>query len=153
MDESTQIRDQTVPQTARHAGEGVFERGWLRTKLIIVRSVFWSYERGSWQYDLIVLAILAFIFLTPGLWFRDRPTLDLTDLRHHPGIVEESRGKEGWRYEVDARLVESLALQNPEDAVREILRRHLRKPFTVKSLEVIQDKNKVILGYRVVVAR
>lgn len=29
----------------------------------------WSYERGTWQYDLIVLAILAFIFLTPGAFF------------------------------------------------------------------------------------
>ncbi len=27
--------------------------------------LFWTYPRGSWQYDLAVAAILAFIFLTP----------------------------------------------------------------------------------------
>lgn len=25
----------------------------------------WSYERGTWQYDLIVALILAFVFFTP----------------------------------------------------------------------------------------
>ena len=27
--------------------------------------LFWSYERGSWQYDLMCVVILAFIFLVP----------------------------------------------------------------------------------------
>lgn len=31
----------------------------------IIRVLFWTYERGTLQYDLMVLAILAFIFLTP----------------------------------------------------------------------------------------
>jgi len=35
--------------------------------------VFWSYRRGSWQYDLICVAILAFIFGTPRAFFNDRP--------------------------------------------------------------------------------
>ncbi len=36
-------------------------------------AVMWSYERGSWQYDIIVAVILAFIFLTPKDLFRDQP--------------------------------------------------------------------------------
>lgn len=40
---------------------------------LLWRSVFWSFKRGSWQYDLIVIAILAFIFLTPREFFGDRP--------------------------------------------------------------------------------
>jgi hypothetical protein len=27
--------------------------------------LFWRYPRGSWQYDILCLLILAFIFLTP----------------------------------------------------------------------------------------
>ena len=27
--------------------------------------LFWSYERGSWQYDVMCVVILAFIFLVP----------------------------------------------------------------------------------------
>ena len=36
-------------------------------------AVLWSFRRGSWQYDLICVAILAFIFLTPKGFFNDQP--------------------------------------------------------------------------------
>lgn len=153
MAESTQLREQTVPRGGQRDVRSVFARVWEKVKLVIVRSIFWSYERGTWQYDLIVLAILLFIFLTPRSWFSDRPTLQLTDLRHNQGFVEVGRGKEGWSYLVDARLVESLAPQNPEDAIRTILDRRLKKPFTVKSIDVIRDRSNVVLGYTVVVAQ
>ena len=32
---------------------------------------FWTYERATWQYDLMVIAILAFVWLTPPDWLRD----------------------------------------------------------------------------------
>ena len=35
-----------------------------------VKSVInWSYERASWQWDVLCLVILCFIFLTPNAWF------------------------------------------------------------------------------------
>jgi hypothetical protein len=37
------------------------------------RLIFWEFPRGSWQYDLVVGAILVFIFLTPRDWFGDQP--------------------------------------------------------------------------------
>lgn len=37
------------------------------------RFIFWDYRRGSWQYDVMVGLILAFIFLTPREIFRDQP--------------------------------------------------------------------------------
>lgn len=33
------------------------------------RILFWSYGRTSWQYDVLSVLILAFIFLTPPRWF------------------------------------------------------------------------------------
>jgi hypothetical protein len=39
----------------------------------MVRTIFWSYERGSWPYDVLVAVILAFVLLTPRGWFHDRP--------------------------------------------------------------------------------
>ncbi len=33
----------------------------------------WDFQRGSWQYDVMVVLILGFIFLTPRDFFRDRP--------------------------------------------------------------------------------
>jgi hypothetical protein len=34
--------------------------------------LFWSYERGSWQYDVMCVLILAFIFLSPNSMFQKR---------------------------------------------------------------------------------
>jgi hypothetical protein len=37
------------------------------------RFLLWDYPRASWQYDVMVALILAFIFLTPRDVFRDQP--------------------------------------------------------------------------------
>ncbi len=34
--------------------------------------LLWTYPRGSWQYDVLAVAILMFIFLTPRELFRDQ---------------------------------------------------------------------------------
>lgn len=35
------------------------------------RAIYWTYERATWQYDLMVAAILAFVWLTPPDWLGD----------------------------------------------------------------------------------
>ena len=142
-----------MPQSQDNALSGGGGRIGEKIKLGIKRTVFWAYERGTWQYDLLCLAILAFIFLSPRTWFSDRPTLGLTDLRHQQGFVEMGHGKQGWRYMIDARLVESYAGTTPEDAIQNILSRQLPQPFTVLSIDPIADKNKIVLGYTVLVNR
>ena len=37
--------------------------------------ILWKYERASWQWDVLCLLILAFIFLTPPSWFDNRESL------------------------------------------------------------------------------
>ena len=44
--------------------------GWLNS---LKRFILWDYPRASWQYDVMVVLILAFIFLTPRHYFRDQP--------------------------------------------------------------------------------
>ena len=34
----------------------------------------WSYERASWQWDLLCVVIMMFIFLTPKEWFNKPKT-------------------------------------------------------------------------------
>jgi hypothetical protein len=36
------------------------------------RVLFWSYERGTWQYDIMCVLILAFIFFSPNSLFRSQ---------------------------------------------------------------------------------
>lgn len=40
--------------------------------------VLWNYGRTTWQYDVLCILILAFIFLTPPSWFtgRERAAFD-----------------------------------------------------------------------------
>ncbi|MEX1128266.1 MAG: hypothetical protein WD227_15505 [Vicinamibacterales bacterium] len=53
---------------------------------ILWNAFFWTHERATWQYDVMVIAILAFVWLTPPEWIgdpmvRDRgPVAWLTDL-------------------------------------------------------------------------
>jgi hypothetical protein len=37
--------------------------------------ILWRYERASWQWDLLCVLILVFIFLTPKSWFDRRDDL------------------------------------------------------------------------------
>ncbi len=41
----------------------------------IKKFILWNYERGTWQYDVFCLLIIAFIFLTPKSWFEKREKL------------------------------------------------------------------------------
>ena len=38
---------------------------------MIWNAVFWTHDRATWQYDVMVVAILAFIWLTPPDWIGD----------------------------------------------------------------------------------
>ena len=45
-------------------------RRWMQA---VGRVVFWVYPRGTWQYDILCLLILAFIFLAPRSFFESSP--------------------------------------------------------------------------------
>lgn len=42
-------------------------------------TIFWSYERGSWPYDVMVVVIVMFVLITPRRWFRDQPQNSFTN--------------------------------------------------------------------------
>lgn len=67
----------------------------------ILRSYFfWTYERGSFHYDVMVTLILAFIFLTPRIWnYGDRPQ----DKKLAPGsVLVQTAGPGDLVYEIPA---------------------------------------------------
>ena len=35
---------------------------------LIWHALFWTFDRATWQYDLMVIAVLAFVWLTPPAW-------------------------------------------------------------------------------------
>ena len=38
---------------------------------MIWNALYWTHERATWQYDVMVIAILAFVWLTPPSWLGD----------------------------------------------------------------------------------
>lgn len=152
MDERSELRERPVARPLAPEG-GALRSAFRGVGRFFLRSIFWTYQRGSWQYDIICAVILAFIFLTPAAWFHDRPTLGLTHLRRTQGIIETGHAKDGWHYIIDARLVDSLAPRRPADAIRLLLQERFRKPVDIKSVMVLRDRNNVVLGYNVILTR
>jgi hypothetical protein len=65
------------------------------------RTIFWSYERGSWPYDLMVVAIVAFVLLTPRKWFHDQPQASAAAKAGVQLVANNSDGKT-QTYRLDA---------------------------------------------------
>lgn len=60
----------------------------MRAVFSILKNILlWSYPRGSWQYDLLCILILAFILLTPSEWYHSTPA-------PHPISVEQPAASE-----------------------------------------------------------
>jgi len=96
----------------------------------LVRIVFWSFERGTWPYDVAVALIVVFVLLSPRSWFNDRPPLDPPAATAPAPAMVELRGTDpadgGEIYRVDARLV-SLSDGSAEAQLRSQLYEAVRK--------------------------
>jgi hypothetical protein len=71
----------------------------------IVRTIFWSYDRGSWPYDVLVVAIVIFVLATPRSWFHDRPQSGAGTNASVQFIAEDS-GSQTRIYRLDAAALE-----------------------------------------------
>jgi hypothetical protein len=104
--------------------------------------LFWTYDRGSFHYDVMVTLILAFIFIGPRfIDFKDQPGAPLA---HPNGVVVSADGK---MYQVDAAAVDA----QDEGMVRANFVRVLRPiagPVTVERVEPVRDATGHIVAYR-----
>lgn len=118
---------------------------------------FWSYERGSWPYDVMVVLIVIFVLITPRDWFHDQPQNNLPgsagielitqDPITHIEIYRLDRGLLGKGLPVgksDAQLEEKTH-QILTDSV-ESLR---GQKFQVRSIEPVDGDDGALLYYRV----
>jgi hypothetical protein len=51
------------------------------------KTLFWSYDRGSWQYDVMCVLILAFIFFVPNSVFTQRAASVTSGVTSGPALV------------------------------------------------------------------
>ena len=118
---------------------------------IFSRMFFWSYDRGSWQYDVAVIAILIFVLLTPRAWFRDQPE---SGGPAAPGQVQLiSQDGNRLTYRVDARILAPptrLALQNDmHTALQDALPELHNGRFSISRIEPLKDQQGMVVAYHV----
>ena len=123
---------------------------------ILYRTFFWSYERGSWQYDLAVILIVLFVLATPMRWFHDQPQVGVSANASLVEALSHDAGPEAYR--VDARLLappeRTPALQNDLHNAMQKARADLRDGhFSIGKIEPIRDADGNVIAYRVEIHR
>ncbi len=120
--------------------------------------LLWSYARGTWQYDLLCLFIVATIFLAPSRFFGDRdrsPVVQAPVVQANSGRQIASKSVETMREIEKAELqaflqrINKLELMNsPQEAIAFFLQDQLKRDVTDVKYEpftTIQGR----AGYRV----
>jgi hypothetical protein len=106
----------------------------------VKRFLLWDYPRASWQYDVMVALILAFVFLTPRTLFRDQ--------RRVSSIVELPSGK-GRSFMVEPGLLESVPDAERNARVDDILRSRFGQIGVIEKVEPILNPEQELTGYMV----
>ena len=103
--------------------------------------IFWTYERGSFHYDVMVTIILLFIFLGPKfIDFKDKSTAP-------PGLKITANWGQGAIYQIDASEVDA----QDEGMVRVNFQRILRPVagrVSIERIEPVRDETGHIVAYR-----
>lgn len=104
------------------------------------RFLLWDFPRASWQYDVIVLLILGFIFLTPREVFRDQPRASSIVL-----LPSEASGTEVFYLEPNL-LPDGEDKQRFDEAAKLLAKRD-GKRLELYRLTPIFDSEKEVKGY------
>jgi hypothetical protein len=117
---------------------------------IIYGYLFWTYERGSFHYDVMVTLILAFVFLGPYfINFKDEP---VQQVPHQIGVVIRPDGKSGFYYEIDATAVHG----TDDVSIRQDLLRVIEPiagEVEIAGYDLMRGPQGDVTGYRVHVVR
>ena len=121
---------------------------------ILSRTFFWSYERGTWQYDVAVILILVFVLLTPRGWFHDQPQVGLPANTSQVELLTKDGMKEVYR--VDARV---LAPPERTPALQSDLHNALQKArpdlhdgrFSIGTIDPLHDGKGNVVAYEVTI--
>jgi hypothetical protein len=95
----------------------------------VKKIVFWNYSRTSWQWDVLCVLILVFIFLTPKSWFEN------SEFRRQKTVVVSAEvvGNQADRSTVEQRAKEVLG----------------RPDGRVTDLRPLRDGTGKVIGYEV----
>ena len=103
------------------------------------RFILWDYPRASWQYDVMVGIILAFIFLTPRAFFRDQPRVS--------SVVALSSEQGARVFYLEAGLFNGVPSEAQEARAAELVRGQAGSKEKLVRLTPIFDSEEKLKGY------
>jgi hypothetical protein len=98
------------------------------------RFVLWDYARATWQYDVMVAIILAFIFLTPREWFHDQPRIPRAS---NIAMLPADHGSN--MYWIDPELLSGIPENQRIARLTQILTARTGRPQSVLRVQPIYD--------------
>jgi hypothetical protein len=106
------------------------------------RFILWDYPRASWQYDVMVGVILAFMFLTPRSWFRDQPRTPQASL-----VALLGAGHGNNVFWIEPELLAGVPEEQRLAKLSGILKSRTGKTHAISRLEPILDSEGEVKGY------
>lgn len=96
--------------------------------------LFWSYERGSWQYDVMCVLILAFIFFGPNSIFHS----------HRSSLADEASAGPLFVSREEVGAVDAASLER-------VIAKHLSEKYghaiAVSDIKQVTDASGNVVGY------
>ncbi len=118
---------------------------------ILLRTIFWSYERGTWPYDIAVVLIVLFVLLSPRGWFHDQPQTSPPPEEARVVLLETDPASPTKAYRVDARLLAS-PIHTPqlEHDIHDAMRKNvaeLPRTFQITRIEPVRREDGTVAYY------
>jgi acyl-coenzyme A synthetase/AMP-(fatty) acid ligase len=108
----------------------------------VKRFILWDYPRASWQYDVMVGLILAFIFLTPAAWFSDQPRIPRAS---RIARLQAAHGTDVFW--IEAELLDNVPEAQRKTRAADLLRERAGLKSVHVRLEPIRDSESTVTGY------
>jgi hypothetical protein len=123
---------------------------------VLVRTVFWSFERGTWPYDVAVVGIVLFVLLSPRSWFNDRPLLGPSSQQAMVQLRDSDAAGAIQIYRVDVRALAAIdKIPEPElelqleEAVRKNVQNLRENKFEIVRIDPVRGDRGAVAFYDV----
>jgi len=112
--------------------------------------IFWSYERGSLHYDIMVTLILLFVFVSPRfINFKDKP---VERIPHLTGVVVVPGSRGELIYQIQASAVTASADGDVRRQLEQIIE-PISGAVSITNVETVKDVSGHLQSYKVWVVK
>jgi hypothetical protein len=108
------------------------------------RFILWDYPRATWQYDVMVALILAFVFLTPRGFFRDQPRIPRAS-----SVARLPANHGADVYWIEPELLAGVAETDRAASAGGILKTYTGREQSVVRIEPVYSSEQELTGYMV----